>query len=636
MQPLDRRSAPGASTNSRRSTSTAPMAARRAWPTSMCSTIARTFGLPTAVFRMSCIYGPRQFGTEDQGWVAHFLIRALQGEPITLYGDGRRYATPCSSTTRWTPGSRPGADRPASAAGPSTSAAGPTTPSACASCSTRIERADRRRARGAVSATGGPATSSGTFPTPRARAATRLESRAPASREGIALPGRLAGENCVADACRRREASAHEVRAGQSELDLRRQHLFRLPRAAPAAGARLAQGAAGAGRARGAGDRRPSVRAVRERYRAPSSPASGPTSRSSTTAPTYLFWRCAPPELRVPQQLTGSALGDAAARMVAVGPHGSTTPRAALRKLGVDGVVWASARRSLRDRRAATGSDRRRSAYRPTATDPRQWRPAGGALRRPAAAVWPDEWIARHHHHHHRFDAAPAGPGAEIEASRGCPYSCTLLRQGEFPRPLPPARPAAVLRGGRPAACAGRRIRLLHRRDLPAQPAAARGAGGRGLKFGVQTRIDLWKPEMLELLGRAGCVSIEAGVESLTPEGRDALDKNCRHDDRRARRPPDPAPSAMSRSCRPTCWRCRRTTRRSSGVAQLRERWRLGQRSGAAVPLSGLARLPQPLGPAGRQAWERAHDHYLTPSPSSAICRMTAAPLGGWKRELRR
>ncbi|HSU67493.1 MAG TPA: NAD-dependent epimerase/dehydratase family protein [Tepidisphaeraceae bacterium] len=49
---------------------------------------ARTFGLPAAVFRMSCIYGPHQFGNEDQGWVAHFLIRALQGKPITLYGDG--------------------------------------------------------------------------------------------------------------------------------------------------------------------------------------------------------------------------------------------------------------------------------------------------------------------------------------------------------------------------------------------------------------------------------------------------------------------------------------------------------------------------------------------------------------------
>jgi CDP-paratose 2-epimerase len=49
---------------------------------------ARGFGLRTAVFRMSCIYGPRQFGTEDQGWVAHFLIRTLKRQPITLYGDG--------------------------------------------------------------------------------------------------------------------------------------------------------------------------------------------------------------------------------------------------------------------------------------------------------------------------------------------------------------------------------------------------------------------------------------------------------------------------------------------------------------------------------------------------------------------
>jgi CDP-paratose 2-epimerase len=49
---------------------------------------ARSFGVPTAVLRMSCIYGQRQMGTEDQGWVAHFLIRALEEKPITLYGDG--------------------------------------------------------------------------------------------------------------------------------------------------------------------------------------------------------------------------------------------------------------------------------------------------------------------------------------------------------------------------------------------------------------------------------------------------------------------------------------------------------------------------------------------------------------------
>ena len=49
---------------------------------------ARAFGLPATVFRMSCIYGPHQCGTEDQGWVAHFALRALAEEPISVYGDG--------------------------------------------------------------------------------------------------------------------------------------------------------------------------------------------------------------------------------------------------------------------------------------------------------------------------------------------------------------------------------------------------------------------------------------------------------------------------------------------------------------------------------------------------------------------
>jgi len=49
---------------------------------------ARTFGLRTVVFRMSCIYGPHQFGNEDQGWVAHFLIAARNRQPLTIYGDG--------------------------------------------------------------------------------------------------------------------------------------------------------------------------------------------------------------------------------------------------------------------------------------------------------------------------------------------------------------------------------------------------------------------------------------------------------------------------------------------------------------------------------------------------------------------
>ncbi|WP_437634716.1 NAD-dependent epimerase/dehydratase family protein [Sorangium sp. So ce854] len=49
---------------------------------------ARVFGLDAAVLRVSCTYGPRQFGGEDQGWIAHFVARAIRRDPITVYGDG--------------------------------------------------------------------------------------------------------------------------------------------------------------------------------------------------------------------------------------------------------------------------------------------------------------------------------------------------------------------------------------------------------------------------------------------------------------------------------------------------------------------------------------------------------------------
>ena len=50
----------------------------------------RIYGIPSVVFRQSCIYGPRQFGIEDQGWLAWFAIAVLTGKPITIYGDGKQ------------------------------------------------------------------------------------------------------------------------------------------------------------------------------------------------------------------------------------------------------------------------------------------------------------------------------------------------------------------------------------------------------------------------------------------------------------------------------------------------------------------------------------------------------------------
>ncbi len=50
----------------------------------------RIYGLKTVVFRQSCIYGQHQYGNEDQGWVAHFIIKALKGRKLTIYGDGKQ------------------------------------------------------------------------------------------------------------------------------------------------------------------------------------------------------------------------------------------------------------------------------------------------------------------------------------------------------------------------------------------------------------------------------------------------------------------------------------------------------------------------------------------------------------------
>src|SRR4051812_18899971 len=151
--------------------------------------------------------------------------------------------------------------------------------------------------------------------------------------------------------------------------------------------------------------------------------AFGPDMTVVTTAPSYLFWRCAPPELRVPRAFV-QALDGRGGLTVAVGPHGSATPIAALRKLGVDAVVRGECEEVIA-LLAAAGAPANAAAV--------AWRdgdavrlngvPHAGEFVDLAPLRWPDAWIARHTHHHHRFDAVPHAPGAEVEASRGCPYS---------------------------------------------------------------------------------------------------------------------------------------------------------------------------------------------------------------------
>jgi anaerobic magnesium-protoporphyrin IX monomethyl ester cyclase len=249
-----------------------------------------------------------------------------------------------------------------------------------------------------------------------------------------------------------------------------------------------------------------------------------------TTAPSYLFWRCPPPELRVPQQVA-AALRDVAGQLVAVGPHGSTTPRTTLEKLGVDVVVRGECEEvvlELAGRPAFEWSTIEGIAYRKDGEISGQGAPRTSQLDKLPALRWGEPWVAAHRHHHHRFDINPQAPGAEIEASRGCPYRCTFCakqnhRDAYRKRPLP-----VILDELDGLLAQGvEYVYFIDEIFLPDR-ALLEALAARDVVFGVQMRIDNWDKQTLDLLGRAGCVSIEAGVESLTERGRSLLAKRCR------------------------------------------------------------------------------------------------------------
>jgi len=331
-----------------------------------------------------------------------------------------------------------------------------------------------------------------------------------------------------------------------------------------------------------------------------------------TTAPTYLFWRCAQPELRIPALFLQS-LGRRGGRTVAIGPHGSATPAATLRKLNVDAVVLGEPDHVI-----------------PALADAADWSKAPSVAVRggngvvvtgpPAAAVfsdlpalaWPAEWLARHRHHHHRFGSEAAGYGAEVEASRGCPYACSFCAKIDFRDRYRRRHLPTLLREIDRLLSQG--VSYLYFIDeifLPQRP-LLEALAEREVQFGVQTRIDLWKPDMLRLLGQAGCVSVEAGVESLTSEGRAALAKNCRMDT-------DELATLLIEARRHIPFVQANLIGMEVDERVLVEKWRdrlsrHGVWANEPVPL-----YPYPSSPGYRAlwgepddvAWERAHDHYL-------------------------
>lgn len=251
------------------------------------------------------------------------------------------------------------------------------------------------------------------------------------------------------------------------------------------------------------------------------------------TAPSYLFWRCPQPELRVPREWV-RALGRHS-KVVAIGPHGSVTPHATLEKTGADVVLRGEPDQTLPQ----------------LATMPWEmvtgccWRDEQGRFRMSEGLGvtdmksvpmldYSDYPVEQHRHLHHVFPGHGADhltQGAEVEFARGCPYSCVFCNKTLFRNKFREREVKEVLREIDQLIARGvdyvyfideifgvsKQVRMLLE-EIAKRP----------LSIGFQTRIDLWNEETLQLLGRAHCVSFECGIESISEEGRKDLNKNCR------------------------------------------------------------------------------------------------------------
>ncbi|MFP5277953.1 MAG: TIGR04295 family B12-binding domain-containing radical SAM protein [Acidobacteriota bacterium] len=251
------------------------------------------------------------------------------------------------------------------------------------------------------------------------------------------------------------------------------------------------------------------------------------------TAPSYLFWRCPQPELRVPRQWI-SALERKSVKVL-IGPHGSATPRAALQKTGADVVLRGEPDQTLPLLPLLPWETISGCA----------WRSADGALHLGQGLGVTDMCaidaldysrypVELHTHKHHVFPGHGGDHirlGAEVEFARGCPYSCTFCNKTLFRNKFRERDVSAVLEEIDELIArgvgyvyfideifgVGKQVRTLLE-EIAQRP----------ISIGFQSRIDLWNEESLDLLGRAHCISFECGVESVTEAGREEMNKNCR------------------------------------------------------------------------------------------------------------
>jgi len=330
------------------------------------------------------------------------------------------------------------------------------------------------------------------------------------------------------------------------------------------------------------------------------------------TAPSYLFWRCPQPELRIPREWFAEIGGGAV--KVAIGPHPSATPAATMRKTGADIALRGEPDQTLAqlasvDWAAVPGCCWRENGSFHVSPD------LGVAdMRQLGALDFRNYPVEKHAHRHHVFSGE--GRGAELEFARGCPWSCNFCNKTLFRNKFREREVDAVL--AEMDSLIARGVDYVYFIDEifgvgKSVPRLLEAIAERPLCIGFQSRIDLWDEETLDLLGRAHCISFECGIESITEAGRDELNKGCRMTtDRlgellvyaRTRIPWVQANLILTEQ--DDRWEIKRWQK------QLKDHGVWVSEPVPMFPFPGTPLYRQMFGPPDDQAWERAHRYYTS------------------------
>jgi B12-binding domain/radical SAM domain protein of rhizo-twelve system len=299
---------------------------------------------------------------------------------------------------------------------------------------------------------------------------------------------------------------------------------------------------------------------------------------------------------------------------VAIGPHPSATPSASLRKLGCDVAMRGEPDYTLAELASRPWSQIEGCCWRDHNGEHLSASLATADMKGLEALDFSNYPAEEHAHRHHVFNGS--GRGAELEFARGCPWTCSFCNKTLFRNKFREREVDAVLAEVDRVIARGVNYIYFIDEIFGVGKNVLRlleGIAQRQVSIGLQTRIDLWNEETLDVLGRAHCISLECGIESITDSGRDELNKNCRMSTERLT-------ELLIFARQRIPWvQANLILTEHDDREEIRQWQQKLKAHGVWVsepvpmfPFPGTPLYQQMFGPPDDQAWERAHHYYTS------------------------